>query len=74
VEWETNLLEEILEKYIRTRMDYRGRIYIPKKTRRKLGIREGDVLYVTLEENQLKVVTSSSLRKELRSRSQDNVT
>ena len=62
---QTNLLEEVLGNYIPTRLDDRGRIYIPKKMRRKLCIKEGDILYVILEQDKLKILTVSSIKKEI---------
>jgi len=53
----------LLSKFIETHVDYRGRIYVPKKCRKKIGMREGDKVYIELEEDCFKVYTARGLRK-----------
>ena len=60
------LLGEILEKFVRTRMDDRGRVYIPKQIRRKLRLKEGDVLYITFEGDTIRLLTVSTIKKGLK--------
>jgi AbrB family looped-hinge helix DNA binding protein len=43
---------------LRVKIDYRGRIYVPKKVRRKLKIKEGSTLSVKEEEGDLRILTS----------------
>ena len=59
-------LTEILMKYLRIKVDDRGRIYIPKHVRKKFLIKEGDVVYVTIDEEGFKVRTTSAVAKELK--------
>ena len=39
--------------YIRVRVDGKGRITLPKKIRKKMGIKKGDELMITLEREKL---------------------
>lgn len=54
-------LVEVLEKFFKTAIDYRGRIYIPKEVRRKLLIREGDRVYIKIEKDHFRVYTTKTL-------------
>ncbi len=60
----SNSIEEILSKFAKTMVDDRGRVYIPKTFRERLTIKEGDEVYIKLEEDHLKVYTAKFLSKE----------
>jgi len=60
----SNSIEEILSKFAKTRVDDRGRIYVPKAFRERLAIKEEDEVYIKLEEDHLKVYTAKFLRRE----------
>jgi len=59
----SNLIEA-LEKFFKTIMDYRGRIYVPKYVRRKLLIKEGDRVYIKIENDHFKVYTAKALKSQ----------
>jgi len=54
--------EEILEKITKTVIDDKGRIYIPKKIRRQLAIKEGDKLFIEIVDGYLKIYTRKALK------------
>jgi len=53
---------EVLEKFFKTTMDYRGRIYIPKQVRKILLIKEGERVYIKIEQDHIKVYTAKALK------------
>jgi len=55
-------IEEFLDKITKTVVDDRGRIYIPKKIRRQLAIKEEDELFIELVDNYLKIYTRKALK------------
>ena len=61
----TKILEE-LEKLWKTRLDERGRIYIPKMVRETLQIKLGERIYVKLENDHFNVYTSKSIKSLLK--------
>lgn len=40
---------EVLETIFKTTVDYRGRIYLPKKVRSLLQIKEGETVYIKVD-------------------------
>jgi len=68
MKWERkdDLLHNILTKYLRTTVDDRGRIYIPKQVRKKFLIKEGDTLYLVIDEEGFVVRTASAIASKLR--------
>ena len=57
---------EALEKLWKTRLDERGRIYIPKVVRETLQINLGERIYVKLENDHFNVYTSKSIKSLLK--------
>jgi len=57
---------EALEKLWKTRLDERGRIYIPKEVRETLQITLGERIYVKLENDHFNVYTSKSIKRLLK--------
>ena len=68
MKWERkdDLLSNILTKYVRVTVDDRGRMYIPKQVRKKFLIKEGDTLYLIIDEEGLGVRTASAIANELK--------
>jgi AbrB family looped-hinge helix DNA binding protein len=58
----SNLIEA-LETFFKTTVDYRGRIYIPKQVRKKLLIKEGEKVYIKVENDHLKVYTAKAIHE-----------
>lgn len=58
----TNNMVEVLEKLFKTRLDERGRIYLPKTVRAKLQINEGDKIYLIIENNHFTVYPAKELK------------
>ncbi|KPV61461.1 MAG: SpoVT / AbrB like domain protein [Candidatus Bathyarchaeota archaeon BA1] len=56
---------EVLEKLVKTKLDERGRIYIPKEVRERLFIKQGDILYIELEGDCFTVYTGKAIVKRL---------
>ena len=51
----------------RTKIDDRGRIYIPKELRRKLKLKSGNTLYIVLfDKNEVKICTENRIKNFLR--------
>jgi len=47
----------------RTKIDDRGRIYIPKELRRKLKLKSGNTLYIVLfDKNEVKIYTENRIK------------
>lgn len=57
---------EALEKLWKTKLDERGRIYIPKEVRETLQITLGERIYVKLENDHFNVYTSKSIKRLLK--------
>ncbi|MGB9778682.1 MAG: AbrB/MazE/SpoVT family DNA-binding domain-containing protein [Candidatus Bathyarchaeales archaeon] len=55
---------EILEKFFKTAVDYRGRFYIPKQVRKILQIKEGERVYIKIEKDHFKVYTAKALKSQ----------
>ena len=51
---------EMLESYFKSKVDSRGRIYIPKEAREKLSIKKGDKIYLKIQNDYLIVLTSKA--------------
>jgi len=56
----------VLESFFKTTLDDRGRIYLPKEVRDKLSIREGDKIYIKVEDNRLTLYTAKMIEREQR--------
>jgi AbrB family looped-hinge helix DNA binding protein len=56
---------KMLESLFKTSLDDRGRIYLPKEVRDRLSIREGDKIYIKVENNRLVLYTTKMTEKEL---------
>ena len=57
---------KMLENLFKTTLDYRGRIYLPKVVRDRLSIKEGDKIYIKVENSHLILYTTKMIEKELR--------
>ncbi len=66
-ETRTSVLE-LLEKFFKSRLDARGRIYLPKEVRERFRIKEGDRIYIELESegNRLILYTARMIEENLR--------
>ncbi|MEM3153307.1 MAG: AbrB/MazE/SpoVT family DNA-binding domain-containing protein [Candidatus Bathyarchaeia archaeon] len=62
----SNLIK-ILETFFKTNVDYKGRIYIPKKVRSILEINEGETVYIKIDKERgyFKVYTTKALRLQI---------
>lgn len=62
----SNLIK-ILETFFKTNVDYRGRIYIPKKVRSILQINKGETVYIKIDKERgyFKVYTTKALRLQI---------
>jgi len=56
----------MLENLFKTSLDVRGRLYLPKEVRDRLSIKEGDRIYVKVENNSLILYTTKMIAKELK--------
>ena len=56
---------EILDKLFRSKLDERGRIYIPKPVREKLSLKPGDKIYIRIEDESFIVLTVKAIKKRL---------
>lgn len=56
---------EVLESLFKTRLDERGRIYIPKSIREKLSMKEDDRVYLKIEGDRLVLHTTRSIKRQL---------
>lgn len=54
---------DILEKFFKTKIDERGRIYIPQSVRQGLSIKLGERLYIKLENNHFSVYNTTAIKK-----------
>ena len=57
---------ELLDKLFKSKLDERGRIYIPKTVREKLSLKPGDKIYIKIEDESFIVLTIKSVKKRLR--------
>ena len=55
-------ISHVLDTFTKTSVDYRGRIYIPKKCRKAFGTEGGDTVYIEQEKDCFRVHTTKSLR------------
>jgi len=60
-EWET--LIDIIEKFLKTKIDERGRIYVPRSVRQRFSIKLGERLYIKLENNHFSIYTTTAIKK-----------
>ena len=56
----------MLENLFKTSLDGRGRLYLPKEVRDRLSIKEGDKIYIKVENNSLILYTTKMIAKELK--------
>ena len=56
---------EMLEKLFRSKLDERGRLYIPKAVRERLLMKRGDRIYIEAEKDYFIVYTTRAIRKAL---------
>jgi len=61
---------ELLDKLFKSKLDDRGRIYIPKPVRERLFIKPGDKMYIKIEEGSFLVLTTKAIKKRLEKRHQ----
>ncbi|MDH5448136.1 MAG: AbrB/MazE/SpoVT family DNA-binding domain-containing protein [Candidatus Bathyarchaeota archaeon] len=54
---------EIIENFFKTKIDERGRIYIPKSVRQRFSIKLGERLYIKLENNHFSIYTATAIKK-----------
>lgn len=53
---------EILD-FFKSKLDNRGRMYIPKEAREKLAIRPGDKIYLKIEKHHLIAYTAKAIEQ-----------
>ena len=53
---------EMLESFFKSKVDRRGRIYLPKEAREKLSIKTGDKIYLKIQNDCIIVLTSKAVR------------
>ena len=53
---------DMLEAFFKSKLDSRGRIYIPKEAREKLAIRAGDKIYPKIENDHFIVYTTKAIK------------
>lgn len=56
---------ELLDKLFKSKLDARGRIYIPKTVRKKLSLKPGDKIYIKIEDESFIVFTTKAIKKRL---------
>lgn len=56
---------ELLDKLFKSKLDERGRIYIPKNVREKLSLNPGDKIYIRIEDESFIVLTLKAVKKRL---------
>lgn len=56
---------ELLDKLFRSKLDERGRMYIPKTVREKLSLNPGDKIYIKIEDESFIVLTTKAIKKQL---------
>ncbi len=56
---------EILDKLFKSKLDERGRIYIPKLVREKLSLKPNDKIYIKIEDESFIVLTTKAIKKRL---------
>ena len=67
MEWEkTKKIFTLIENSIKTTIDERGRLYIPKRVRKKLLITSNKQLFIIVKDGFFIVYTSNGLIKNLR--------
>jgi len=52
---------EMLESFFKSKVDSRGRIYLPKEVREKLSIKTGDKVYLKIQNDCIIVLTLKAL-------------
>jgi len=63
---DTNKFATFLKNLMKTTIDERGRIYIPKTIRQKLSIKSGDQLFLLMENDHFIVYTVEALAKKIK--------
>lgn len=56
-------IAEILERFFKTRIDERGRIYLPQPVRQRFSIKPDETVYIRIESDHLSIYTALALRK-----------
>ncbi|UCC27696.1 MAG: AbrB/MazE/SpoVT family DNA-binding domain-containing protein [Candidatus Bathyarchaeota archaeon] len=56
---------ELLDNLYKSKLDDRGRIYIPKSVRERLSIKLGDTIYIKSNEESFSVFTRRAMKKQL---------
>lgn len=56
---------ELLDELFKSKLDERGRIYIPKIIREKLSLKPGDKIYIKVENESFMVFTAKAIKKRL---------
>ncbi|MCW3976997.1 MAG: AbrB/MazE/SpoVT family DNA-binding domain-containing protein [Candidatus Bathyarchaeota archaeon] len=56
---------ELLDNLYKSKLDDRGRIYIPKPVRERLSIKPGDTIYLKTNEESFSVFTRRAIKKQL---------
>ena len=57
---------ELLDKLFKSKLDERGRIYIPKIVREKLSLKPGDKIYIKIDDETLVVLTMKAIKKAIK--------
>ena len=56
---------EMLDKLFRSKLDERGRIYVPKVVQERLVMKKGDRIYIRVENNHFIVCTARAIKEAL---------
>lgn len=56
-------ITNIIEKFFQTRIDERGRIYIPQSVRERFSIKLGERLYIKIENDHFSIYTATTIKK-----------
>mgnify|MGYP001141535211 CR=1 FL=1 len=59
----TEIIENLFTKFLTTRMDDRGRIYLPKTVRKQLKAGPGDRLYIELGQSTITVYSVHAVKQ-----------
>jgi AbrB family looped-hinge helix DNA binding protein len=54
---------ELLDKLFKSKLDERGRMYIPKIVRERLSLKPGDKIYIRIEDEAFIVFTLEAIQK-----------
>lgn len=56
-------ITDAIEKLFKTKIDERGRIYIPRPVRQRFSIKLGEKLYIKIENGYFSIYTATAINK-----------